>query len=134
MSPTRTTAARVRRINPSPSTAAAQRVRELKSQGLTILDLTVGEPDFDTPAHVRAAAVRAIEEGETKYTPVNGTVTADAAETRSRTASGPGPITGRSHPSLIFQISGCSTRSAGTHRLHPSARAPCTTAGDLEDQ
>ncbi|RYJ20317.1 aspartate aminotransferase [Streptomyces sp. L-9-10] len=43
-----TTAARVRRINPSPSTAAAQRVRTLKSQGLTILDLTVGEPDFDT--------------------------------------------------------------------------------------
>ncbi|MDQ0751880.1 aspartate aminotransferase [Streptomyces africanus] len=73
MSTARTTAARVRRINPSPSTAAAQRVRELKSQGLTILDLTVGEPDFDTPAHVRAAAVRAIEEGETKYTPVNGT-------------------------------------------------------------
>ncbi|WP_328781257.1 aspartate transaminase [Streptomyces canus] len=70
---TEVTAARVRRINPSPSTAAAQRVRELKSQGLTILDLTVGEPDFDTPDHVKAAAIRAIEAGETKYTPVNGT-------------------------------------------------------------
>ncbi|MFD4508638.1 aspartate transaminase [Streptomyces sp. NPDC058457] len=68
-----TTAARVRRINPSPSTAAAQRVRELGSQGLVIHDLTVGEPDFDTPAHVKAAAVRAIEAGQTKYTPVNGT-------------------------------------------------------------
>lgn len=67
------TAERVRRIKPSPSTAAAQRVRELKSQGLTILDLTVGEPDFDTPDHVRAAAIEAIEAGETKYTPVNGT-------------------------------------------------------------
>ncbi|MER5428973.1 aspartate transaminase [Streptomyces sp. NPDC002588] len=66
-------AERVRRINPSPSTAAAQRVRELKSQGLTILDLTVGEPDFDTPEHVKAAAIEAIEAGETKYTPVNGT-------------------------------------------------------------
>lgn len=67
------TAARVRRINPSPSTAAAQRVRELKSQGHTILDLTVGEPDFDTPDHVKAAAIEAIRAGETKYTPVNGT-------------------------------------------------------------
>jgi aspartate aminotransferase len=67
------TAERVRRIKPSPSTAAAQRVRELKSQGHTIFDLTVGEPDFDTPGHVKAAAIEAIEAGETKYTPVNGT-------------------------------------------------------------
>ena len=66
-------AARVNRIKPSPSTAAAQRVRELKAQGHVILDLTVGEPDFDTPDHVKAAAVAAIERGETKYTPVNGT-------------------------------------------------------------
>ncbi|MGW3108873.1 aspartate transaminase [Streptomyces sp. NPDC001100] len=73
------TAERLRRIKPSPSTAAAQRVRELKSQGLTILDLTVGEPDFDTPDHVKAAAIRAIEAGETKYTPVNGTSTLRAA-------------------------------------------------------
>jgi aspartate aminotransferase len=73
------TAERVRRINPSPSTAAAQRVRELKSQGLTVLDLTVGEPDFDTPDHVKAAAIRAIEAGETKYTPVNGTPALRAA-------------------------------------------------------
>lgn len=73
MPPYDPTAQRVRRINPSPSTAAAQRVRELKSQGLTILDLTVGEPEFDTPDHVKAAAIRAIEAGETKYTPVNGT-------------------------------------------------------------
>ena len=73
------TAERVRRINPSPSSAAAQRVRELKSQGLTILDLTVGEPDFDTPDHVKAAAIRAIEAGETKYTPVNGTPALRAA-------------------------------------------------------
>lgn len=73
------TAARVRRIKPSPSTAAAQRVRALKAQGHTILDLTVGEPDFDTPDHVKAAAIRAIEAGETKYTPVNGTPALRAA-------------------------------------------------------
>lgn len=64
---------RVNRINPSPSTAAAQRVRELKAEGHEILDLTVGEPDFDTPAHIKLAAIEAIRRGETKYTPVNGT-------------------------------------------------------------
>jgi aspartate aminotransferase len=67
------TASRVARIKPSPSTAAAQRVRELKERGRRILDLTVGEPDFDTPEHVKRAAVDAIARGETKYTPVNGT-------------------------------------------------------------
>ncbi|MFD3582700.1 aspartate transaminase [Streptomyces sp. NPDC058683] len=66
-------ARRVDRIKPSPSTAAAQRVRELKARGHRILDLTVGEPDFDTPGHVKAAAIEAIGRGETKYTPVNGT-------------------------------------------------------------
>jgi len=63
----------LRRIKPSPSTLAAQRVRELKAEGRTIFDLTVGEPDFDTPEHIKAAAVEAIAAGETKYTPVNGT-------------------------------------------------------------
>ncbi len=66
-------AQRLGRIQPSPSTAAAARVRELKAEGRRILDLTVGEPDFDTPEHIKAAAVAAIAAGETKYTPVNGT-------------------------------------------------------------
>ncbi|MGW9112627.1 aspartate transaminase [Microbacterium sp. NPDC055683] len=66
-------AARLGRIQPSPSTAAAARVRELKAEGRRILDLTVGEPDFDTPDHVKEAAIAAIRAGETKYTPVNGT-------------------------------------------------------------
>jgi aspartate aminotransferase len=66
-------AARIGRIKPSPSTAAAARVRELKAAGRRILDLTVGEPDFDTPEHIKEAAIAAIRAGETKYTPVNGT-------------------------------------------------------------
>jgi len=66
-------AQRVTRIQPSPSTAAAQRVRELRATGARIVDLTVGEPDFDTPEHVKTAAVEAIRRGDTKYTPVNGT-------------------------------------------------------------
>lgn len=66
-------ASRVRAIKVSPSTAAAAKVRELKAEGREIFDLTVGEPDFDTPRNVKDAAIRAIENGETKYTSVNGT-------------------------------------------------------------
>ncbi|HKS01017.1 MAG TPA: aspartate transaminase [Arthrobacter sp.] len=66
-------ASRVSRIKQSASVAAAARVRELKAEGRRILDLTVGEPDFDTPEHIKAAAVEAISKGETKYTSVTGT-------------------------------------------------------------
>jgi len=72
-------AKRVQRIKVSPSTAAAGRVRELKAAGREIIDLTVGEPDFDTPQNVKAEGIRAIQEGETKYTAVNGTVRLRAA-------------------------------------------------------
>ena len=65
-------AARLKAIRESPSTQAAQRVRDLRAAGRTIVDLTVGEPDFDTPDHVKAAAVAAMDAGLTKYTPVNG--------------------------------------------------------------
>ena len=65
-------AARVDRIRESPSVAAAQRVRALKAQGREILDLTVGEPDFDTPDNIKSAAITAINTGQTKYTAVNG--------------------------------------------------------------
>ncbi|KZS55028.1 aspartate aminotransferase [Rhizobium anhuiense] len=66
-------ASRVSRITVSPSTAAAARARELKAAGRDIVDLTVGEPDFDTPDNIKAAAHAAIDRGETKYTAVNGT-------------------------------------------------------------
>ncbi|MFT4296869.1 MAG: aspartate transaminase [Micropruina sp.] len=67
-------AARLSRIQPSPSTIAAARARELREAGVRVLDLTVGEPDFDTPDNVKAAGIAAIERGDTKYTAVNGTV------------------------------------------------------------
>ena len=67
-------AARVSRIKISPTTAASARVRELKAAGRDIVDMAIGEPDFDTPDHVKAAAHEAIDRGETKYTAVNGTV------------------------------------------------------------
>lgn len=67
-------ARRVTSIRVSPSTAAAQKARDLKAEGRDILDLTVGEPDFDTPPSIKEAGIEAIRSGETKYTPVNGTV------------------------------------------------------------
>ena len=65
--------ARVQRIKPSPSSAASDRANELRRQGKSIINLVVGEPDFDTPAHIRAAACTAIERGETRYTANAGT-------------------------------------------------------------
>ncbi|MGO1768742.1 MAG: aspartate transaminase [Microbacterium sp.] len=66
-------ARRVRRIKESPSGIAAERVRALREAGERILSLTVGEPDFDTPEHVKQAAIDALAAGDTKYTSVNGT-------------------------------------------------------------
>lgn len=66
-------APRVRRIKPSPSTAAADRANALRRAGRRIVNLVVGEPDFDTPPEIRAAAARAIEAGATRYTQNAGT-------------------------------------------------------------
>jgi aspartate aminotransferase len=72
-------AARVQRIKPSPSSAAADRAAELRRQGKTIVNLVVGEPDFDTPAHIREAAIEAMNRGETRYTQTAGTPALRAA-------------------------------------------------------
>lgn len=66
-------AARVRRIKPSPTLAVTARAGELRAAGKDVLSLAAGEPDFDTPDHIKEAAKRAIAEGRTKYTPVGGT-------------------------------------------------------------
>ncbi|MBF6989128.1 pyridoxal phosphate-dependent aminotransferase [Cupriavidus sp. IK-TO18] len=67
-------AERLNRIKPSPSSMAGQRVRELCAQGRNVIGLTAGEPDFETPEHIREAAIRAMAEGKTRYTDVGGTV------------------------------------------------------------
>ncbi|WP_159911603.1 aspartate transaminase [Pantoea sp. 18069] len=67
-----TLAARLRRIKPSPSTSAADRAQALQRSGRSIVNLVAGEPDFDTPAHIRAAALQAIAAGATRYTPIAG--------------------------------------------------------------
>ena len=61
------------RIAPSGTTAMTDRATELRAEGRDIISLSVGEPDFATPAHVIDAAVAAMKAGETKYTPVGGT-------------------------------------------------------------
>jgi aspartate aminotransferase len=61
------------RIKASPTVAAAARAAELQAAGLPVISLTTGEPDFPTPAHIRAAAVAAMEAGQTRYTNVDGT-------------------------------------------------------------
>jgi len=66
-------ASRLGRIKPSPSSMASQRARALKAQGRDIIALSSGEPDFDTPDHIKDAAQRAMAAGQTKYTNTDGT-------------------------------------------------------------
>lgn len=66
--------ARLLTIQPSPSVAANALVTELRAQGRDIINFTIGEPDFDTPAHVLQAAADAMANGETHYTDTRGTL------------------------------------------------------------
>ncbi|HMU70452.1 MAG TPA: aminotransferase class I/II-fold pyridoxal phosphate-dependent enzyme, partial [Chitinophagales bacterium] len=65
-------AARIANLNESATIKMAQLTRELKGQGRDIVDLSLGEPDFETPLHIREAAKKAIDDGWTHYTPVAG--------------------------------------------------------------
>jgi len=63
---------RLNRLAPSATLAMSQKSSELKAQGVDVINMSVGEPDFNTPDHIKAAAVRAIEENWTRYSPVPG--------------------------------------------------------------
>ena len=63
----------LKKIKPSPTIAVTQKARELKAAGKDVIGLGAGEPDFDTPEHIKLAAIKAIQEGQTKYTAVDGT-------------------------------------------------------------
>lgn len=65
-------ASRLDLIEPSPTLAISARAAELKAEGKDIVGFGAGEPDFDTPAHIKAAAIEALKEGFTKYTAVSG--------------------------------------------------------------
>src|SRR3546814_20482071 len=62
------------RIQPSATLAMTARVTKLKAEGVDVIGLSAGEPDFDTPDFVKEAAIEAIRNGQTKYTLVDGTV------------------------------------------------------------
>jgi len=65
--------ARVAQVKPSATIAMSMKAAELRAQGRDIISLSMGEPDFDTPEHIRAAAIKAINGGQTRYTAVDGT-------------------------------------------------------------
>ncbi|GAB6139725.1 pyridoxal phosphate-dependent aminotransferase [Methylosoma difficile] len=64
---------RVQSVKPSPTLAITARAAQMRAAGKDIIGLGAGEPDFDTPAHIKAAAVEALDKGLTKYTAVDGT-------------------------------------------------------------
>jgi aspartate aminotransferase len=63
---------RARRITPSPTLSISAKAKEMRNAGVDVIDLSVGEPDFDTPMRIKNAAVEAIMKGFTKYTPASG--------------------------------------------------------------
>ena len=63
---------RLNRLAPSATLAMSQRSSELKAQGVDVINMSVGEPDFNTPDHIKAAAIRAVEENYSRYRPVPG--------------------------------------------------------------
>ena len=63
----------LKRIKPSPTIAVTSKAREMRAAGKDVIGLGAGEPDFDTPDNIKAAAIEAIRKGDTKYTAVDGT-------------------------------------------------------------
>ena len=63
---------RIQRVKPSPTLAVTALAAQLRAEGRDVIGLAAGEPDFDTPDHVKQAAIQAINDGFTKYTPVDG--------------------------------------------------------------
>ena len=66
-------AGRINSIKPSATLTISAKAMELRAQGLDIISLSQGEPDFDTPEHIKKGAIQAIDRGATKYTAVDGT-------------------------------------------------------------
>ena len=67
-------ASRLSAIKPSPTIAVSNMAAEMKAAGKDVIGLGAGEPDFDTPEHVKEAAIQAMRDGKTKYTAVDGIV------------------------------------------------------------
>lgn len=63
---------RLNRLSPSATLLMSQKSNELKAQGIDVINLSVGEPDFNTPDHIKAAAIKAVEDNYSRYSPVPG--------------------------------------------------------------
>ena len=113
------TSAALGRIQPSPTLAVTSRVLELKRQGIDVIGLGAGEPDFDTPDFVKEAAIEAIRAGKTKYTNVDGTAELkDAIATKFKRDNG-----------LTYAANQISVNVGGKHNLF-NALVASDEAGD----
>lgn len=113
------TSAALGRIQPSATLAMTGRVIELKRQGVDVIGLSAGEPDFDTPDFVKEAAIAAIRAGQTKYTDVDGTAEVkEAVAEKFRRDNG-----------LTYARSQISVNSGGKHTLF-NALLATVDAGD----
>ena len=65
---------RLNRLSPSATLAMSQKSGEMKAQGIDVINLSVGEPDFNTPDHIKDAAKKAVDENYSRYSPVPGYV------------------------------------------------------------
>jgi aspartate aminotransferase len=118
-------AERMSRVRESPSSQVADRVRAFRAAGKPVLPLTIGEPDFDTPEHVKDAAIAAIRAGDTKYTSATGTPALQAAirarlERKTGQYYGPGELAvGGGAKQLIF-LAFLATLDAGDEVVVPA--------------
>ncbi|MDB5680252.1 MAG: aspartate aminotransferase, partial [Sphingomonas bacterium] len=99
--------AALNRIKPSPTLAITSRVAELKREGVDVIGLGAGEPDFDTPDFIKEAGIKAIRDGQTKYTNVDGTPELkEAVRLKFKRDNG-----------LDYEINQISVNSGGKHTL-----------------
>ena len=100
-------AARVSEVNPSLTLALAAKAKAMKVEGIDVCSFSAGEPDFDTPAHIKAAAKQALDQGKTKYGPAAGEPKLRSAIARSL----------RSENKLDYQAENVIVTNGGKHGL-----------------
>ena len=106
---------RLERISPSATLAAAEKAGRLRAQGVDVIDLGPGLPDFPTPQHICAAGIRAIQDGHTRYTPTPG-----MPALRKAIAATYDARTGReTEPGSIVVSSGAKHSLFNAHAPHP---------------
>ena len=76
---------RLNSLSPSATLAMSQKSSELKAQGVDVINMSVGEPDFNTPDHIKEAAKKAIDENYSRYSPVAGSVVPTVPSSRYAT-------------------------------------------------